>query len=232
MKRSIKSVLILLTTILIGFVMVGCDNEQKAELPILGRKQYQEVNGSIDTIYHTIPDFQFVDQDSMVFNQEAVDGKIYVADFFFGTCPTICPVMKQQMLRVYDKFKDNPNFLILSHTIDPEHDTVAYLKDYAEKIGVTDNQTWHFLTGIKDEIYDLGTENGYMVPVGEDKNAPGGFIHSGAFILVDGQRRIRGVYDGTKKLQVDELIADIPIYYLFNCRLHGFSILFKCRFNK
>ena len=202
--------LVTLFMILLLATAVGCGGNAEQKLPVLGRTEYKEVDGKLDTIYHTIPDFAFVDQDSMEVTQATFEGKIYVTDFFFGTCPTICPVMKQQMLRVYDRFKDNPQFAILSHTIDPEHDTVAYLKDFAEKIGVMDNQTWHFVTGNKDEIYEMGSETGYMVPVGEDKNAPGGFIHSGAFILVDKEKRVRGFYDGTKKLDVDALMADIP----------------------
>lgn len=200
----------LLTLLLIITFLSSCGESSNQELPVLGRKEYKEVSGKIDTIYHTIPDFSFVDQDSMIVTEETLAGKIYVADFFFGTCPTICPVMKQQMLRVYDQFKENPQFAILSHTIDPEHDTVAYLKNYSMNIGVPDNKTWHFLTGNKDEIYKIGSEEGYMVPVGEDGDAPGGFIHSGAFLLVDKDRRIRGIYDGTKSLDVDELMNDIP----------------------
>lgn len=201
----------LTTTFLFTLLLTSsCGDSSNQSLPILGRTEYKEVNGKLDTIYHTIPDFSLIDQDSMMVTQATFSGKVYVADFFFGTCPTICPVMKQQMLRVYDRFKDNPDFKILSHTIDPEHDTVAYLKNYSMNIGVPDNKTWHFVTGDKKDIYALGTESGYMVPVGEDKNAPGGFMHSGAFLLIDKERRIRGVYDGTKPFDVDELIADIP----------------------
>ena len=177
-----------LSSVFMLMLLISCGGDAQQQLPILGRIEYKEVEGKLDTIYHTIPEFSFVDQDSMQVTQATFNGKIYVADFFFGTCPTICPVMKQQMLRVYDRFKDNPEFAIISHTIDPEHDTVAYLKDFAEKIGVMDNQVWHFVTGNKDEIYDMGSETGYMIPVGEDKNAPGGFIHSGAFILVDKEK--------------------------------------------
>jgi protein SCO1/2 len=207
MSSTISKVLFLLITV---SVISACGNTGNQTLPILGRTEFKEVNGQIDTIYHTIPDFSFVDQDSMIVTHETFADKIYVADFFFGTCPTICPVMKQQMLRVYDRFKDNPEFGILSHTIDPEHDTVAYLKNYSVNIGVPDNKTWHFVTGNKDEIYAIGSEDGYMVPVGENSDAPGGFIHSGAFLLVDKQRRIRGIYDGTKSMDVDALMADIP----------------------
>lgn len=201
----------LLAGVLLVMMLSNCGGTSSTQkLPILGRTEYKEVGGKIDTVYHTIPNFQFVDQDSMAVTESTVDGKIYVADFFFGTCPTICPIMKQQMLRVYGEFKDDPNFAILSHTIDPEHDTVAYLKDFSQRLGVPDNKTWHFLTGNKDEIYEIGSSAGYLVPVGENSDAPGGYIHSGAFILVDGQRRIRGMYDGTDPKQVTALISDIP----------------------
>ena len=200
----------LISLVLIAFIVVSCGENSGSKLPILGRQEYKEVNGKLDTIYHTVPNYSFVDQDSIEVTPSTFQNKIYVADFFFGTCPTICPVMKQQMLRVYDAYKDNPNFAILSHTIDPEHDTVAYLKDFSVKLGVPDNQTWHFVTGDKDEIYEIGSAAGYMVPVGEDADAPGGYIHSGAFILVDQERRIRGFYDGTKPMDVTTLINDIP----------------------
>ncbi len=181
------------------------------ELPILGNKRFveKEVNGETvkDTIYHTIGDFEFIDQDSNIVSNETFSDQVYVADFFFTSCPTICPVMKQQMLRVYEAYEDEPEVGILSHTIDPKHDTVAVLKDFAEKLGV-ETEKWHFVTGNKDSIYDIG-ETSYLVVANEDENAPGGYIHSGAFLLVDKQRRIRGVYDGTIPEQVDILINDI-----------------------
>jgi len=205
-KKAYKLVLILLVL----SSVFSCGAERKQKLPILGRQEFKEVNGTLDTIFHTIPDFSFVDQDSVTVTHETFEGKIYVADFFFGTCPTICPIMKQQMLRVYESFKDNPDFAILSHTIDPEHDTVAYLKDFSLRLGIPDNSVWKFVTGVQDEIYEIGSANGYLVPVGEDQDAPGGFIHSGAFILIDQEKRIRGIYDGTKPIEVGALINDIP----------------------
>ena len=204
-------VLKIFAVLMIGLVgLTACQKENQGKLPILGRQEYKEVNGKLDTIYHTVPSFEFVDQDSTVVTEATFEGKVYVADFFFGTCPTICPVMKQQMLRVYERFRDNPEFAILSHTIDPDHDTVAYLKDYSMRLGIEDNSVWHFVTGDKDAIYEIGSAKGYLVPVGEDEDAPGGFIHSGAFILVDKERRIRGFYDGTKAMEVDALMNDIP----------------------
>jgi protein SCO1/2 len=98
--------------------------------------------------------------------------------------------------------------MFLSHTIDPDHDTVALLHDFAERLGVSSNK-WHFVTGPKEYIYEIG-QNSYMVTAMEDENEPGGYLHSGAFILVDPDRHIRGLYDGTREDQVDRLISDIP----------------------
>jgi protein SCO1/2 len=177
-----------------------------AELPILGERY---VDDNQDTVYHSIADFAFVNQIGDTIRKEDMAGKIYVADFFFTTCPTICPVMKKEMLRVYEQFKGEPNFRILSHSIDPSHDTQAVLKDYAEKLGVPDAATWNFLTGDQEKIFEIG-QTSYLTTTMADDMEPGGFLHSGAFLLVDQQGRIRGVYDGTKTEQVDRLLADIP----------------------
>lgn len=174
-------------------------------LPIMGRRYYDEAIQ--DTIYHTVGHFSFVNQDSVSVTPSTFDGKIYVADFFFTSCPTICPVMKKQMLRVYDEFKDNEEVAILSHTIDPEYDTVGLLHDYAERLGV-ESPAWQFVTGEKDSIYSIALKS-YMVTADEEEAAPGGFIHSGAFILVDKEKRIRGMYDGTIPEQVEVMINDM-----------------------
>ena len=190
---------------------ISCSSPSKktnetAELPILGERY---VDDNQDTVYHSIADFAFVNQVGDTIRKEDMAGKIYVADFFFTTCPTICPVMKKEMLRVYEQFKGEPNFRILSHSIDPSHDTQAVLKDYAEKLGVPDAATWNFLTGDQEKIFEIG-QTSYLTTTMADDMEPGGFLHSGAFLLVDQQGRIRGVYDGTKTDQVDRLLADIP----------------------
>jgi len=175
----------------------------KGNLPILGERG---VNG-IDTIYHVIAPFQFVDQDSMMITNATFKDKIYIADFFFTSCRTICPVMKTQMLRVYEKTKAMPDVLILSHTIDPEFDTVALLHDFADRLGV-ESRYWHFVTGKKDSIYKIA-QTSYFATAMEAKEEPDGFIHSGAFLLIDKKGRIRGKYDGTQEKDVDRLIIDI-----------------------
>jgi len=212
--KMIKSVIALSAASLILFAC-GFENQKnkKAEFPVLGRKEYVEkiVDGQkvIDTVDHTIPDFKLVNQDSNWVTPESFEGQVYVADFFFTSCPTICPTMKKEMLRVYEAYKDNPEVGIISHSIDPEYDTVALLHDFAEKLGV-EAPKWHFVTGNKEDIYELG-QKGYMVTAMEDENEAGGYIHSGAFVLVDKERKIRGVYDGTKSEEVDKLITDIDL---------------------
>jgi protein SCO1 len=187
--------------------------DENTVLPKLGNWHINEfeIEGKIvkDTVYHTIADFTFTNQEGKEISNYTTDGKVYVADFFFTTCPTICPIMKTQMLRVYEKFKDEPNFLILSHTLDPEHDTEELLKDYAYKIGIEDDRTWQFLTGDQEKIFEIG-QTSYLTTAMTDKDEPGGILHSGAFVLVDQKGRIRGVYDGTKEDQVNRLMKDIP----------------------
>jgi protein SCO1/2 len=207
-KRFIRAVVISMVAGMVGYACTPHDTK----LPIYGPREITDVSfdGGVraDTLYHAIPDFAFVDQDSAVVTQDTFRDKIYVADFFFTTCPTICPIMKTQMLRVYEVYKDNPEVLLLSHSIDPVHDSVAVLHAFAEKLGV-DSDKWHFVTGPKEKIYEIGQES-YMVTAMEDKNEPGGYLHSGAFLLIDKDRRIRGIYDGTVTEEVDQLIADIP----------------------
>jgi protein SCO1/2 len=186
-----------------SFLLPGCrPNEER--LPIFGERT---TTGGTDTVYHTIAPFQFVDQDSTTITNESFAGKIYVADFFFTTCRTICPIMKTQLVRVYEATRDMPDVLILSHTIDPEYDTVALLRDFARRLGV-ESRKWHFVTGRRDSIYKIA-QTSYFATAMLDKTEPDGFIHSGAFLLIDKSRRIRGKYDGTKEEDVNRLIRDI-----------------------
>lgn len=193
-------------------VLSACESSPK-RLPILGeRDTVSKVVGGktvVDTVYNTIPDFSFVNQNGDTITQEAVKGKIYIADFFFTSCPTICPVMKKQMIKVYDKFKNNPQVAILSHSIDPAHDTPQVLHKYAADLGVEGTQ-WQFLTGPKEKIYAIG-QGSYLVTAKEDNTVDGGYIHSGAFILVDKDRRVRGMYDGTTEEGTQKLMKDIEI---------------------
>jgi protein SCO1 len=207
MKNSILASLFLISIVFMQCTYVP----KKNELPILGNPSIvaDTVDGQItyDTLDHFIRDFSFVDQDSVWVTNETFAGKVYVADFFFTSCPTICPVMKKEMLRIYEAYENNDEVAILSHTIDPKHDDVATLNSYARRLGVKSSK-WHFVTGEKESIFEIAETN-YMVVAAEDETAPGGAVHSGAFLLVDQNRHVRGVYDGTVPEQVDLLIADI-----------------------
>lgn len=180
----------------------SCTQSEKA-LPIFGQREV--VNG--DTVYHKIAKFQFVDQDSAIITNDTFKDQIYVSDFFFTSCRTICPIMKTQMLRVYEATADLPDVKLLSHSIDPEYDTVALLHDFANRLGVSSDR-WHFVTGVKDSIYKIA-QTSYFATAMEDKSEPDGFIHSGAFLLVDKEQRLRGKYDGTKEEDVNRLLVDI-----------------------
>lgn len=196
--------------VLFIFTIIACGKKQ---LPILGERivDVKIINNKevVDTIYQTVPNFSFINQDSVVVNENTVRGKIYVADFFFVTCPTICPKMKKNLLTIYKAYKGNENIVFLSHTIDPEHDTVAVLKDFALRLGA-DAKQWHFLTGNRDSIYELAT-HGYYATALPDSTEPGGYVHSGGLILVDKLRRVRGIYDGTNEKDAAILIQDIEL---------------------
>ncbi len=178
---------------------------RKEGLPILGERHV----GGQDTVYHVIAPFQFVDQDSAFVTNDTFKGKIYVANFFFTSCRTICPIMKTQMLRVYEKTKSMPDVLLLSRTIDPKYDTVQLLHYFAQRLGV-ESKHWHFVTGEKDSIYKIA-QTSYFASAMETKEEPDGFIHSGAFLLIDKKGRLRGTYDGTVEADVDRLIGDIEV---------------------
>lgn len=193
------------TIVRFGFYccLISACSPKEQKLPVFGEREF---NGK-DTVYHTIAPFKFVDQDSASVTNATFKDKIYVADFFFTSCRTICPIMKTQMLRVYEATQNLPDVLLLSHTIDPEYDTVALLHDFAKRLGV-ESKRWHFVTGVKDSIYKIA-QTSYFATALEDKTEPDGYIHSGAFLLIDKQSRIRGKYDGTKDEDVNRLIADI-----------------------
>ncbi|SEJ27143.1 protein SCO1/2 [Dyadobacter koreensis] len=197
-------------TMIIITVAAGCETKK---LPYLGEPDV--VNKVIDgkekeeKIYPTIPDFSFTNQDKQTVTQADFKNKVYVADFFFVTCPTICPIMKKNMLTVYKEFKDNPDVKILSHTIDPEHDNPDVLKQYATDLGVAGTM-WQFVTGDREKIYDIGQKH-YMVSAMEDSSQAGGYIHSGAFVLIDKERHIRGMYDGTTEAGTAKLKEDLKI---------------------
>ena len=223
MKFNIKSfstiiVLILLLVvppIIYSYVTKGFNNFIK--LDIVGERD-------LDTgEYHTISEFSFINQLGEQVNNDSMKGNIYIADFFFTNCPSICPVMTKNMAYVQNKIKVYPNIKFLSHTVDPDNDSPLRFKEYINEMRLKniniDESNWDFVTGKKEEIYDVAKS--YFVNVSADSLAPGGFLHSEYFVLVDKEGRIRsgidkngnvvGVYDGTNEVQLRDLINDVKV---------------------
>jgi protein SCO1/2 len=157
--------------------------------------------------YHTVGDFSFINQNGKKITQKEYEGKIYVADFFFTTCGSICPIMTTNLVLVQKAIVNNPKVMLLSHTVFPETDSVPVLKAYALRNGVIDSK-WNLVTGDKKEIYSMARKSYLAVKLGKP-NELYDMVHTENFVLVDSKRRVRGFYDGTKKEDIERLIEDI-----------------------
>lgn len=155
--------------------------------------------------------FSFVNQEGKTITQKDVLGKVYVVEYFFTTCKGICPKMNNNMKKVYDEFKNENDFLILSHTVDPETDSVGRLKKYADSLGISASK-WYFLTGTKDSLYRMARVS-YMLddPKNDDTKIEDQFIHTQFFALVDREGQVRKIYDGLKKDELAELSKDVRV---------------------
>ena len=186
--------------------LLGCkQNTPALLLPVYGEKSVTKG----DTVYHAIGDFKLTNQYGETVSKETVKNKIYVANFFFATCQSICPEMSTNLTDVQKAFEKDDSLLILSHSVNPLHDTVAVLLNYAGTYNALKNK-WHLLTGDKKLIYDLA-KTSYLVNALEDDGSPEGFLHSELFLLIDTKGRMRGMYDGTNKAEVTKLINDINL---------------------
>ncbi|MCY2686640.1 SCO family protein [Salinimicrobium sp. TH3] len=159
--------------------------------------------------YHTIKDFKLYNQNGDTITQNFYKDKIYVADFFFTTCQTICPIMTDHMLQIQEKLKNDKDILLLSHTVIPNHDSVPVLRKYADEKGVNDEK-WNLVTGDKKEIYELARKS-YLAAKSDGDGGTFDMIHTENFVLVDREKRIRGFYDGTDPKAIEELMHDIEI---------------------
>jgi protein SCO1/2 len=204
---------LLLPFVLIGgliwlYTQSGSPKKIFKKLPILGNHKLDTlvIGGKqrIDTIFHTVPPFKFINQKGEVVTEAAVKNKVYVVDYFFTTCKSICPIMSKQLTRVFNEQKE---VMILSHTVDPETDSPQVLDEYAS-MHQADPNRWIFLTGAKSELYDQA-RTGYLLDAQEGNGGPEDFIHTQNFALIDKKGRIRGFYDGTDSSSVNELITDI-----------------------
>lgn len=197
---------LLIGAFLVCFVFLSCEKEKN--LPYFGERDYVYKDGEIiDTIFHEIPDFTYTNQHGKLISKKDVFGKVFVADFFFSTCPSICPKMTTQMKRLQSLTKDIDELRFLSFTINPSYDTPDVLLEYANQYGVSlDN--WDFLTGDEKATHYLGVK-GFLVHARADDDEPGGFAHSPSLVLIDRAGKIRGVYDGTQTEEVDQLNLDL-----------------------
>ncbi len=208
-----EAVLVIALTLIIAFMLFlffagNKESKPLRTLPYFDPKDYSRVKKDV---HHVIPAFSLINQYGKTTRQEITNGKVYVVDCFFTTCHSICPIMSNQLVRVYAKYKSRNDFLILSHTVDPETDTVAQMLNYAKEHGVTDEK-WLFLTGNKKDLYAL-ERKGYMLTLEEGDGGVDDFIHTQNFALIDKEKHIRGFYDGTDTLEVNRLITDIQLLF-------------------
>ena len=198
----------------ISYYLISSGKNNYRKLEIFGPKEIpnsHEVDGKItgDTIYHTIPAFSFTDQYGNPFSDKLLDNHIYVAEFFFTSCKTICPRMNRELESVQFKFKNDSTLKIVSFSVDPERDSVPVLAAYASGYHATRDK-WYFVTGEKQKIYDLA-RNGFFLAAVQDTRSPEEFNHSEQLVLVDRDKRIRGYYDGTDDMEVSRLMDEIQV---------------------
>ncbi len=208
--KSVNLILVLVAlTVFVYAFFIHDSNKPARYLPIFGEKKYETKNGKLDTSYHTIPHFSFINQDGKTVTDADFNQSVYVTDFFFTNCRSICPIMSTHMERIYEKYKGNEEVKFLSHTVDPEADSVQKLKAYAIKHAAEASQ-WMFVTGDKKDLYGIA-RTGYLLNADEGDGGPDDFIHTQNFALIDKDKRIRGFYDGTDSLDINQLIKDIDL---------------------
>lgn len=209
MRNTLIGLFVLVLAIFFGWYLLDKKEDKPLRLlPYFGPKSYIK---NTDTVFHTVGAFSFTDQYNRTVTEKEVEGKIYVVDYFFTTCKSICPVMNMELTRVHKEFKNNNDFRILSHTVDPETDSVPQLLMHAQKYGVNDKQ-WLFLTGNKKDLYEMARKS-YLLNAEEGDGGEEDFIHTQNFALIDKEKHIRGFYDGTDSVEVSRLITDIKTLF-------------------
>ena len=191
----------------------SCYQQEKKQLPVYNPVDFKEklVDKSVRNVSknHTVANFSLTNQNGITITNKDYENKIYVVDFFFTSCPTICPIMTNNMLKIQDEFIDNDDIKLLSMSVTPEIDNVEILKQYAIEKGVNDSK-WNITTGPKKHIYELARKS-YFAVVEQGDGGLQDFIHTPNFILIDTKKQIRGIYDGTNENEILRLIADIKI---------------------
>ncbi|NNF01329.1 MAG: SCO family protein [Bacteroidia bacterium] len=208
MKKILILLVLLAVPSAIWLVMITGKNSFNT-LAYFGPKDIIEKNGKVDTVYHKIPAFSFTNQYGETISDKDLDGKIYIADFFFTRCKGICLKMSTEMGKVQFEYKDDPHVVILSHTVDPAYDSVEVLMQYAQQYRA-EKDKWHMVTGDKKELYDIA-RNGYLAVATKGDGGPEDFIHSQYFMLIDPNKHLRGIYDGTDPFEIDRLIDEIKV---------------------
>ena len=203
---------------------MGCRSKEKKTSRVDSLPYYKEasftpywLSSESDELkkFHRIPSFNLTNQDGLIISDKTFDGKIYIADFFFTSCPGICPKMTANMAVIQDAFLTDLDVLLLSHSVTPVTDSVPVLKNYANKKGVISNK-WHLVTGTKSEIYNLGRHSYFVEEDLGVAKTDEDFLHTENFVLVDKNKHIRGIYNGLNKTAVQQLIADINTLKLEN----------------
>ena len=218
MKKIIVYLVVIAFSIIAIATSILYEQKHERKLPILNPTDVYPalVDSSLHNkgVNHTILDFHLTNQNGENVTQEIIKDRVVVANFFFATCPTICPIMNNQLSRVHHKYVNNDDVIILSHTVWPEIDTFEALKEYGDRYAA-DSKRWQFLTGDKHHLYNLARKSYLVAPSVNDTNfdqgGEGDFIHTENIVLIDKKRRIRGFYDGTDSLEVSQLIEDVQI---------------------
>jgi protein SCO1 len=197
--------LLLVPVFLAGWYVYALkDNRPIRSLPFFAPKN----RPAGDTALHRVGEFSFINQDGKTITGDFFRDKIYVAEFFFTTCEGICPIMNRNLQQVYNRFRGQDDLLFLSHTVEPENDSVPVLKTYAGRMGADDGR-WQFVTGDKRQLYRMARK-AYLLDDGKDPDSED-FVHTQTFALVDHNKRLRGFYDGTDSLEINRLVQDIEV---------------------
>ncbi len=206
--RKVAVLFLILLVPSVAYLILSTGKHKIKPLAVFGPKT---LDAKGDTVYKTIPSFQFIDQDGKPYGDVDLKNKIYVANFFFTSCPTICPKMQTLVKKLHDQddFKTLEDLKILSFTVDPDNDTPQRLKEFEKEVHADGNR-WKFLTGNRDSIYSLAYK-GFMANAMEDSLAPGGFLHTDLVFLIDREKRIRGIYEGTNSLEMKRLIDETKV---------------------
>lgn len=209
--RTLAIVLLVLSAIIVGMFYIALKPTKTLPVYQPAMVAPELVDESIQFVkkYHTIAPFSMTNQNGKTVSEKDYDNTIYVADFFFTTCPSICPIMTKNMYALQEKLTDIPQVKLLSFSVTPQIDSVAQLKRYALKNKV-DDARWNLVTGSKKEIYALARKS-YLVVKDDGDGGPFDMIHTENFVLVDKQKRIRGFYDGTQQQAMDDIFRDIQI---------------------